>query len=107
MALFNVTYEIITEESAEEGDAEERGFIARQVPLMLAIRMASDTESSSCSRECVECDEWPVQAPRWITVYNGRDCITGSVENRSLHMPGHLTPSTRRRIARLMGLHVP
>jgi hypothetical protein len=31
--MFNVTFEIVTAESAEEGDAESRGFIAEGVSL--------------------------------------------------------------------------
>ena len=37
MATFNVTYEIVTEESAAEGDAEERGFIAEGLTLRDAV----------------------------------------------------------------------
>ena len=34
---FNVTYEIITEESAEQGDAEERGFLLENVTFREAF----------------------------------------------------------------------
>lgn len=101
--LFNVTYEIVTNESAENGDCAESGFIAENINLRDAVRLVTETKSSHCAQECVECDEWPMRAPRWVTVYNGRNWSSGESENRSLHIPEGVTPASRRRIARLVG----
>lgn len=104
MAAFNVTYEIVTPESAESGDADERGFIAEGVTLREAIQLVNETRTSQV--DCVmaiECDESPIRNPRWVTVINGCEFNTGAQESRSLHMPANLTASTRRRSARLVG----
>lgn len=37
MPKFNITYEIVTDESAEHGDVEERGFISQDVDLRTAV----------------------------------------------------------------------
>lgn len=106
MARFSVTYEIVTDESSEQGDAASRGFIAQDLDLRSAVNTVGETASPHCSRECIETDEYPIRAPRWITVTNGRDWITGESESRSLHIPKSATDATRRRIARLFGLKV-
>jgi hypothetical protein len=104
-ALFDVTYEIVTPESAENGDAEERGFITENVTLREAVNCVTDTRTNQVDGvERVETDEYPVCAPRWITVINGTEYRTGAQESRSLHMPDSLTPATRIRIARLLGV---
>ena len=88
---FNVTFETITSESAEHGDSESIGFISEGVSLRDAIE---DMGYGSP----VESNEWPVINPRWITAY-------GTDENRSLHFPGNMTPSSKRRLCRLLDVH--
>jgi hypothetical protein len=101
---FNVTYKIITPESAEQGDCAESGFIAESVTLREAIDLVFATRTSHCyGTICVETNEYPMTAPRWITVYNGGEYLTGAYENRSIHFPPGVTPASRRRLARLMG----
>ena len=51
---FAVTYEIVTDESAEHGDAEERGFIAKNVSLRDAIDYVTQTESCHCEQTGIE-----------------------------------------------------
>ena len=76
MALFNVTYEIVTQESAEHGDFEESGFICEGFSLRDAIVLVNETRTSRVDRvECIECDSLPCTAPRWITVLNGMECV--------------------------------
>ena len=101
MPLFNVTYGIVTSESAELGDYAESGFLSRNVALRDAIAEVQETRTNQCGGvECVECDSSPAIAPRWITVTNGLEFMTGAQESRSLHIPASVTPSTARRIAR-------
>jgi hypothetical protein len=99
--MFSVTYEIITEESAENGEAEDGGFIARDCDLRWAIALVNATDSCHCSQSAIEPSDSVM--PRWFTVYNSADYITGVTENRSLHIPEHVTASSRRRIGRLLG----
>ena len=104
--MFDVTYEIITEESAKHGDAAERGYIVENTSLREAITAVFETRTSHCpSATAIEANECPVQSPEWITVYNGKEYLTGAYENRSIHFPDKLTNATRRRIARLMGCY--
>lgn len=104
-ATFNVTYDIVTPESAEEGDVEERGFIDKDMTLRDAIDKVMETRTSHVDcRHCIEANE--SHAPRWITVYNGMEYETGANESRSLHIPDHVTDSSRKRIAKLMGVQI-
>jgi len=102
--MFDVTYEIVTPESAEQGDADECGFIGKGLSLRVAIEEIHNTRTSWVNGvESIECDSWPMMDPRWVTVTNGTEYETGAQESRSLHMSDNLTAATRRRIARLVG----
>lgn len=104
MTKFDVTYEIITEASAENGEAEESGFVVQDVCLRDAIGHVRETESPHCGEAGMEASDSCVGEAQWLTVYNTMDYISGKYENRSLHFPDNLTPSSRRRIARLLGI---
>lgn len=96
MVKFYVTYEIVTEESAEHGDCAERGFVtpgqwkgpeAEAMTLREAVNLIGCTENSG----------------RWFTETDGRqDYITGACESRSLHPPENITPASYDRLARLL-----
>lgn len=105
MPKFNVTYEIVTEESAEYGDAEERGFIAESVSLREALTLVYNTRTNrvDCG-DGAEASDSRMESARWIIVHNGMEYETGARESRSLHIPDSVTGSSRRRIARLFGL---
>ena len=104
--MFNVTYEIVTPESAEHGDAEERGYIAKSVTLREALELVFETRTSQCEGvTAIEADEYPVSSPSWITVSNGSEYLTGASENRAIHFPDTMTAATRLRVARLMGCY--
>jgi len=95
---FSVTFERITEESCEVGEAEEQGFEFEQCTLSEALNFLRWNGNGY-----IEADEWPHQCPRWFTWYGDRDMRSGDVVNYSLHIPNSVTPSSRRRIARLIG----
>lgn len=99
MAKFNVTYEIVTEESAQDGEAEESGFISENVSLRDAI-------SDFCGTRTNRCDggDGIHDGGRWFTVNNGMEFETGAYESRSLHPPRNITRSSYKRIARLIGV---
>jgi hypothetical protein len=98
--LFNVTFERITDESAEIGDAEERGFIAEDVSLRAALSYASQTISAEMS--AAEPNDSNISAARWITFYGGRDIHDGDFVNASIHFPEHITGASRARLVRLL-----
>jgi len=101
--MFNVTYEIVTDESAEHGDADERGFIGENMSLRDAIEAVRETRTNQVDGvECIEASEYPGNNFRWITVVNGREFDTSAQESRSLHLPDQVTGATRGRILRLL-----
>lgn len=101
---FTVTYEIVTQESAECGDIADSGFISENQGLREAIADLFETRTSHCGgMQAIEANEWPMQSPQWVSVFNGAEFQTGDHENRSLHFPEHITAASRVRICRLIG----
>lgn len=101
MNAFSITYETITHESAEYGDAEDSGFVDEGLTLREAMDALRWYRGSH-----VEADSYPLARPRWFTFYEVEtDYATGETKNVSLHLPETLTDSTRRRIARLVGCY--
>lgn len=105
MKRFIVTYDIVTPESAEVGDAAERGFLtpgAWRYPLetsnlnddyTMTLREALDLIGDACEN----CGTW------FAEVDGRQDFKTAAVETRALHPPRSITPSSYRRLARLLG----
>ena len=105
-AMFRVTYEIVTPESAENGDVESHGFVlpgngrddietamtqprdAYNITLREAMGLASPNEDSG---------NW------WTEHEHDTDYRTGAVENRSIHPPRNITPASYRRVSRILG----
>ncbi len=105
-AMFRVTYEIVTCESAENGEAEEHGFVmpgdwrdtietamgqprnAYNMTLREAKRLASPHEN---------CGRW------WAESYAEPDYETGAVETRAIHPPHNITQASYWRVSRLLG----
>lgn len=95
---FSITYEIITHESAEEGDAADEGFVVENVTLGEALSHISTPLTPS--RHPFD----PSHPYTWFnTIDADVDYRTGDGEHRALHLPRNLTTSTRQRIARLVG----
>lgn len=101
--MFNITFEIVTHESAEHGEAAETGFVG----TALTLREAADALrgwGGACSANV-----WPLgdgSSLRWLTFGNEGFNARGECESRSLHIVGRVTPASRLRIARLFGLVV-
>lgn len=101
--MFSITYEIVTHESAEYGEAEEEGFEHES----LSLREAFDV--MRWYGNALEADSWPISKrhpPRWIVWEAEQDYQTGAYTQRALHLPDNLTASTKLRIARLFGLKI-
>lgn len=100
---FAVTFEIVTPESAEQGDAAERGPILGGATLREAVRAWRETRTAECGGvECIEADRDPRAGARWLTIRNGMEFRTGAYESRSLHFSDNLTDATRERLCRLL-----
>ena len=104
MRNFAVTFERYFPHEPEEDicEADESGFVLEDCTLREAIREFDGA---------LEADEWPIRSPRRFTnhEYGNGTCEyyeQGISESRSLHLPERITPSSRRRIARLLGLKV-
>jgi hypothetical protein len=101
---WNVTYELITPESAEHGEAAERGFELENASLRDAIGAATGSSYHA------EADCYPVNSncvPTWFTFYQheagtAHEFETGELTNRSLHIPESVTVASRLRIAKLL-----
>jgi hypothetical protein len=102
--MWNITYERITYESAEHGEAEESGFLHEG----LTFREAMDALRWQMACH-IEADSSPISAafpPRWFTFYEAeQDISTGDVTNYALHIPANITPASRMRVARLLGCY--
>lgn len=84
---WNVTYEIVTPESAECGDAEERGFIGQDL----------DFETAVCyfGYGLIESSDSDVKRARWFTITDESNCTDGNSESRSIHIPDRVSPTAR------------
>lgn len=105
MSKFSVTYEIVTAESAENGEVEDCGFVAESLSLRDALDLAVQTESSQCEQTSIEASDSDIGSARWFTVCNSPTYDEGRQESRSLHIPEHVTASSRARIYRALRSH--
>lgn len=118
---FRVTWETITDASAEHGDADARGFVrhdgARETldasmrdPAgdlhNMRLRDALEAlEDCPGTLEALEPSDSDHTGARWITAHYRRDdCGAGDViaESLSLHLPDSITPASRARLVRLI-----
>lgn len=99
---FRVTYAIITPESAEDGDVAEQGFLDTDLTLGEAIELCGGRRAYYEPDRCPVSRAYP---PRWFETPEYSECYqTGERETRALHIPENVTPSSRVRIARLLGV---
>ena len=99
---WSVSTETITEESAEQGEAESVDYADG-----LSFRDAYDRFCDADSEQGIEANAYPISldwTPRWFTSYSGQVFPTGDYVITCLHIPPHVTASSRIRIARLLGI---
>lgn len=77
--ILSQTYEIVTEESAAEGDAEERGFDWEDVPHTFRETVDLINRGGFFSPSCSH------DVPRWLSDDPTPDYTTGGWETKSLH----------------------
>ncbi|KWE37404.1 hypothetical protein [Burkholderia territorii] len=78
---FHQTYAVVTDESAENGEAEETGFDWQDMPYTFK-QLVHTLEFEYAGAEP---SDYPSSNPRWITSYGERDMHDGSFRNISLH----------------------
>ena len=121
MVGFRITWECVSDESAEHGDAESRGFLdgyglpfdyppepgqpaeaPGEWPLREALAVLDSALPSTANLEAVEASDSVQRQARWITWSTGRDYHDGKARSLSLHIPEHVTPASRGRLCRLL-----
>ena len=101
--MFAISYETVTPESAEHGDADERGCILEAGTLRDVWETLRNAGAIGCY---VEADTYPAHNPRWFTFYDvSEDYATGAVTSYGVHLPPAVSPASRRRLARLFGCY--
>lgn len=104
--LFGISYEIVTPESAEDGEAADSGVYMDNMLFSEAWSYLRNLGAIGC--HC-EADSYPISLkhpPRWFTFYEvSEDYTTGEVTSYALHVPHNVTPSSRMRIARALGCY--
>lgn len=79
--LVNITYEIVTEESAENGEAEESGFLAENSEYTfreLVDALREKFTNASCRSVSADVNTWFTREP-------DTDMYSGDVETESIH----------------------
>ena len=102
MQGFRVTYEIVTPESAEHGDAAERGFIDSWGMQVDALIGQETPGVAMTLREALQLCSPQEDSGSWFNECDGRENYqTGAVETRSLHPPDNVTGASYARLKRL------
>lgn len=102
---FSVTFERWDEAALNAGDTDQRGVVIEEVSLCEAIQYGLEFGRHPYSANCEANNSNPDNV-RWLTFYDwnhgtAENFETGIEEQRSLHIPDHVTAASRRRIARL------
>ena len=94
-----IAYETISADEAHEGES-----VGAETISGLTFGEAIQHFRASPAEQGIEADSCPVSSncpPRWFTAYGAMD-MQGYYLNTSLHIPAHITASSRLRIARLL-----
>lgn len=115
MNKFFVTYEIVSPESAENGEACERGFM---MPGDWRIKLEPHVYGEAASKVRNDCaldlrsavglvDAGCEDCGQWFTEIDSRfDYEAGNDELRSLHPPDNITSASYGRLKRLLKCHL-
>lgn len=96
--MFSISYEVVTPESAEQGDADESGMLAEGLTLREAYaNLSGDGTPEPDSSH---------GAPRWLTFPSDTDYATGAETSKTLHFPRKISPASAMRVARLFRVKV-
>lgn len=94
---WSVTFEIVTPASAEQGEADESGFVGEGLSLREAIAQLGYGRPTRRRPFCLEnCGRW------FATQHNDPDFRTGAVTNYAIHPPDSITRASYARVRRLL-----
>lgn len=113
---FRLTWEVVTEKSAEHGDFARHGFLPRsgeiphrsyfpKNPHLFTLRQAVEIMARHSSGfGPVEADSCPVSRPRWLSTRGESDAYPGMSDalTVSVHLPDSISNASAWRIARLL-----
>lgn len=104
---FMVTFERWSHDDAEVGETDDKGFVMESATLREAMRNGLEFIHPKWAGPCEPSDSRLANV-RWLSFYRWNDGTrdyyeSGIEETRSLHIPEHVTPASRQRIARLFG----
>ena len=103
---FSITFETVTPESAEHGEADTQGFHIENMSFSEAWQELRNLGAIGC--HC-EADSYPISLkhpPRWFSFHEVEEnYTTGEVTSYALHVPPKVTPSSRMRIAKALGCY--
>ena len=110
MPKFSVSYEryLPHDDGEDVCEADERGFVIEDCSLTDAIRLGLEVRFPSWAGAC-EADSYPPRDVRRLTFDRWNEGTREEIEQgvseaRTLHLPDHMTESSRRRVCRLFGL---
>ncbi len=102
--MFRVCYEIVTPESAENGDVAEQGFVTPGEWRWNADTFLDGPAMAMTLREAMQLCYPVEESGYWWSGEPVQDYRTGAWERRSIHPPENITASSYGRVARLLGL---
>lgn len=107
MGMFRVTYEIVTDESAEHGDAAEIGFMLPGGWYVTLEQALADKEGdySMTLREAVSLATPNYDAGTWLGELDGNRTLDGAWQRRDLHPPRNITPASYKRLKRALRIN--
>ena len=98
--MFHVTYEIVSQESAEHGEAESRGYV---MPGEWHHENETGDNCGLSLRDAVSLVGCLEDSGSWFTEIDSReDYATGDHERRSLHPPRTISAASYDRLKRLL-----
>lgn len=103
---FHITFETVTPESAEQGDAAERGYVhpmGGRAPLAM-VQSVDNYAFDLRSAVRFTGTGTTGGVGRWFdTTWRDEDYRTGAETRFALHPPRNITPASYARLARLLG----
>ena len=98
---YYITYSIVTEESAQDGDYAEYGEVGETDRLAEALDWLFATRTAECDGIESTSGSFSAYGGRLtLAVFNGMEFRTGDQEQRGLHVHG-ISESSAKRIAKL------
>ena len=105
MIKFHVTYDVVTPESAEDGDTVENGFVHANGGRDPIERVSDASDYAMDLRTALRHCQPQWDSGTWFDQESQvEDYATGDAVSYSLHPPRNVTPSSYARLKRVLGV---